>query len=135
MKHLTAILILLILPLSIKAQVKFNSNIELGYEDRYLSIYQIDSPTAIAYLHNTLFTDLELGIQYKKLSLCSSIKTYIEPITIIEYQPVQSEYKIKLSYSLNRVHFKYEHVCSHSLDTPLFHEGYDRISVKFFLVK
>lgn len=133
-KNIIIFVLTLLISASSYCQIQIRSSIEAGYEDRYLSIYQYNLPTAIAYFKNNVFTTFEVSANYKGAVLYTDLKTYIKPLSPVEYQPLQSEYKIGLAYAVKRLEFRYEHLCSHSIDVPYFHEGYDRVSVKFNLI-
>ena len=133
-KNIAILVATLLISATSYCQVRLNSSIEAGYEDRYLSIYQLNAPTAIAHFKNTMFSTLEVSANYRGAVLYSDLKTYIKPLSPVEYQPLQSEYKIGLAYAVKRLEFRYEHLCSHSIDVPYFHEGYDRVSVKLHLI-
>ena len=133
-KNITILVATLLISASSYCQVQLNSSLEVGYEDRYLSIYQLNAPTAVAYLKNTMFSTVDVSASFRRFSLYSDIKTYMKPISPVEYQPIQSQYRIGARYGISRFEFRYEHLCSHSLDQPFFHEGYDRVSVKVYLI-
>jgi len=135
MKTAKWILVFLVLSLSASAQVKMGSSVEVGYEDRFLSIYDYNLPTAIAHFKNNMTSTVEVFARYKKITVYTDVKTYIKPMSPVEYQPLLSQYRIGANYSWRFLEFKYEHLCSHSVDMAYFHEGYDRVSIKIWLVK
>ena len=132
-KNIVILVAMLLISASSYCQVGLNSFIETGYEDRSISIYDERYPTAIARFGN-MFTSINLSADYKGVVLYSDLKTYIKRYSLIDYQPLQTEYKIGLAYAVNRLEFRYEHLCSHSTEIAYFHEGYDKISVKFHLI-
>lgn len=126
---------LLLCSLILNAQVKFTSSLESGYEDRILSIYHDACPIAYQHLYNNFFTTLDASAGYKGFKAYTDIKTNIRPHSPVEYQPLQTQYRIGIRYRYKRVEFRYEHLCSHSIEQKLFHEGYDRVSVKIRLIE
>ena len=133
-KNIAIVVLTVLISQNIYCQVQINSSLEAGYEDRYLSIYQYNAPTAIAHFKNTMFSTLEVSANYKGVVLYTDLKTYIKPYSPVEYQPLQSEYRIGVAYAVKRLEFRYEHLCSHSIEMAYFHEGYDRVSVKLHLI-
>jgi len=135
MKTAKWILLFLMLPLSALSQVKVASSLEVGYEDRYVSVYDFNQPTAIAHFKNNMTSTFEVSAKYRGIGVYTDVKTYIQPITPVEYQPLLSQYRIGANYSWRFLEFKYEHLCAHSVDRAYFHEGYDRVSVKVWLFR
>jgi hypothetical protein len=128
-------ILLLSSTLLVPGQIKLNSSLETGYEDRIINVYESGFPTpATAYFKNSIFSTFDISAAYKGLNLYSDVKTNYYSFTLVQYNPVQVQYRIGASYSLNRVEFKYEHLCSHSIEAQNFYEGYDRISVKVKLI-
>ena len=133
-KNIAILVVTLLISATSYCQVQLNSSLEAGYEDRYVSIYQYSAPTAIAHFKNTMFSTLEVSANYKGAVLYTDLKTYIKPYSPVEYQPLQSEYRIGVAYAVKRLELRYEHLCSHSVEMAYFHEGYDRVSVKLHLI-
>lgn len=120
------------LKLRINPQIKVYSISEFGYENRSLKIYDsvTDLGSSLDWLKNVLFTNIPLIFIYKGLSLYGNIKTYFRPEKLFKYNPLQSEYGIGISYETNGVLFSLEHLCSHSIESRVFYNVYDLVSIK-----
>ena len=137
MKHIIIILQLLIAS-ACYSQVRFNSFVEAGYENRIISIYDYnsiepDSWMASNSLRNSLFTTFENELNYKGISLYASVKTNVRYITLLKYDPLQAEFVTGISYRHNRFTFRIEHMCSHSIDRLYFKEAYDKALIRYQL--
>lgn len=138
MKKLLFFLQLFLIASACYSQVKFDSFIEAGYEDRIISIYDYDSPEpdiwlASNSLHNSLFATFDNRLIYKGFSLYAAVKTNARYISPVKYQPLQSEYVMGFSFTHKKVVLRIEHMCSHSIDRTYYREAYDRFSIKYQL--
>jgi hypothetical protein len=130
-----AIIILLVLycqQLAAQSRIKLSSNVELGYENRTVNIWKFPDPKSFE-LNNTMFGTMEMAGNFKGFSIYSNTRTYFIPESIVSYDPVQVEFRIGTRYEYKNISIGYEHLCSHSIDTELYQEGYNRFSVKFKL--
>lgn len=133
MNNLLALICILLFSLPLSGQIKVNSSFEIGYEDRFISI--TDNGKFSCYeFNNNIFTVFELSANYKGFNLYTDIKTYIEAISLVEYNPLLTQYKVGASYVIKNIELRYEHLCAHSIDKYTFHEGRDRVSVKVNLI-
>lgn len=130
----TILLLLIILPLSLQAQDKITpiSEIEIGWEDRYVSIIKDIDLNTSRFLKNKLFADLKIGCSWRSFTLYANTTTYFYPdYASLNFKPTQARYTTGLMYSRKKLQFKYEHMCSHSIDALIFRDGYDRISITY----
>lgn len=134
-KQLTILFLLLLLSFNLFAQVKYEASFESGYEDRYISIYDVSLPLAEVYFKNSMFSTVDLNVKIKRINLFTDVKTNYYPFSMVAYTPVQVQYRLGMIYSFGRFELKYEHLCSHSIDRRYFRDGYDRISCKIYLIK
>jgi len=139
MKKLLIILILTLPGITVLSQIKFNSSIEAGYEDRHLAIKELvdgkwkkRSGLDLTY---SMFGTFDLGATYKGFSINSVTKTYFTPYSIVSYNPTLIEYSLGIYYNFKRITIGYGHMCAHSIDINYFNEFYDRFSIKLKLIK
>lgn len=121
--------------LPVFSQIETGGSLELGYENRIL---RLNEGTAAGMeiqsnlLNKSEFAKINLNADYKNLSLYTGVKSYFQCEKIHSYDPLQIEYTVGLNYKINCFLFKAEHMCSHSIESKIFYEVYDRFSVEIF---
>lgn len=128
------IILLTLFSIEIYSQIKPYASVDIGYEDRYVYIYDLKYPN-YAEFRNTIITGINTSLQYKKFQLFTNIKTLTRPNSIFNYEPLQVEYRIGFDYNINIFNLRYDHVCSHSIDKQYFNEGLDRVVLRINLLR
>ncbi len=68
-------------------------------------------------------------------TLSGGIKNYFRYEDFTHYSPYQDEYRINFTYNFKgKVRLYYEHMCSHSIDSYVFRDVYNRFGVRFYFV-
>jgi hypothetical protein len=111
-----------------------SAEISIGLEDRNMEIPKIG---VFPYLTNTQFTQIDIAVSppilNNNLYFYTSYKTWLVTNRIYSYKPLQVEYWAGMSYKFNDFKFSLEHMCSHSVDTYLFRESINRITLSYKL--
>lgn len=117
------------------SQIETGGSLELGYENRIIRLNE-GTPTGMEIQSNLLkkseFAKINLNADYKNLSVYTGVKSYFQCEKIHVYDPLQIEYTVGLNYKVNCFLFKAEHLCSHSIESKIFYEVYDRFSVEIY---
>jgi hypothetical protein len=127
--------LILIFALLLAALVSFGQTIETsgifetGYEEKRALIYMNEVPTAGVKI-KPFFGYLYFDAQWKNIKAYTSNKTYFDKGDKIYFNPLQSEFKIGLSYEYKKILLGAEHMCSHSIDELILNEGYNKIFVR-----
>jgi len=112
----------------LQSQVIFKPYLETGFEDRsicFLNNYRLHNT-----FRNSYFGKLYMGLEYKKFNLYISDKTYFKPDNLFSYDPKQIEYSLGASFNFKYITLKYSHFCSHTIESILFNDAYDRFSIR-----
>jgi hypothetical protein len=122
---------LLMTSVFIQAQINFHSSIETGYENRELTF----QGNGLYTMNNSCYSVLSISSDYKNFSLYTNTKTFYKPIATFYNSPKQIEFYIGMKYNLTKkLSFGFEHLCSHSIDSDIFYDSYNRISIKFIIL-
>ena len=132
MKRIALILGFMLAGLAAFPQIKPIVSIEGGYEKRSLAVYK-ETPTY--YFQESMFLNIDISAKWEKLLVYSYTCTYFNYRNITAYTPIQSEYCIGLKYNMGRFEINANHLCSHSIDDKRFRDGWNRISIKYQLIK
>lgn len=117
--------------MSITAQktIKFEPTLELGYEDRNMQFGE----TLFPWLVNSYFGKFDVIARYANFKFDTDVKTYFIPIQMANYRPLQVEYTISMSYQYKNYILSAFHMCSHSIESSVYRESINRISLKIQL--
>ena len=81
-----------------------------------------------------MFSTLNFSSDYKGITLYTNTKTFYKPIKEFYNSPKQIEFYIGLKYDYKRFEFSAEHLCSHSIDSDIFYDSYNKVSVKITIL-
>lgn len=135
MKKILILTALFLFSLNLNSQIKLKSYIDAGYFNGKILIVENEKVYKSLWLKDRMYSDVYFGIGLSRLELSTTITTYIQPRTIIRYDPLQSDYKINISYNIKFVQIHYEHLCTHSTQQVMINGGYDKIGIKLTIAK
>lgn len=131
------------LTLNVSSQIKPIVSIESGYCDYYYKI----GGTSQGYNKSDIddyhfYSDINLGLRYKGLLLTTSVLNVFGNFQKTSFTPYQTEYILKLQYSVRNFTFGYDHMCSHPVISTLtvelrngYRASYDKLYIKIDILK
>jgi len=135
MKKVILLSILFLFSLNINSQIKLRSYIDAGYYNGRIRIVDNEKIYQSLWLQNRMYSEVFFGVSLSNLELSTNITTYIQPRTVIRYDPLQSDYKLNISYNIKSIQVHYEHLCTHSTQLVMINGGYDKIGIRLTIAK
>lgn len=136
-----AIIIFLLIGFSLKAQVKFDGYVNIGWTQWSKSVNKKFEIAAVgSHGLKSLFSELQISGNWKDLKLSTNIFTFMNKSRSIYFRPTNIDFTISLEYTKKWFKIGAAHQCSHPVISnyvetqEAFYRGsYDRvyIGVKF----
>ena len=84
---------------------------------------------------NSMYSMVDLSVQYKGLKLYNYTKTYFNKDKSIYFNPLQMEFNIGIVYGFKSLPLSiyYEHDCQHDIEARTHSTYYDRVGIHYKL--